>query len=102
MHTHAHMHKHTQLITYGTCFLSFLASAATTSPNADSDLLMFCASFRRSPVADVLLIRSDPARSMRFSFAVLTRPEILLTPFTCVVVQKGSNRGTHTRGEGAA
>ena len=37
-------------------------------PNADRDLLMCSASFRRSPVASVLARRSDPARSTRLSF----------------------------------
>ena len=45
---------------YGTC-LSLRASAAITSPNDDSDLLIDWASFSRSPVASVRDNRSEPA-----------------------------------------
>jgi len=54
------------LFRYGTNF-SPLESAAMTSPSAESDLLMFCASLRRSSVAPVLSARSEPARSTRLS-----------------------------------
>ena len=38
-----------------------------TLPSADKDWLMDEPSFRRSPVAPVLLARSEPARSMRLN-----------------------------------
>lgn len=44
--------------------------AAMTSPRADSDLLMCCASRRRLPSAPDLPTRSEPARSTKFSFPV--------------------------------
>ena len=62
---------------YGTC-LSFRASAAMTSPSDDSDLLMFCASFSRSPVASVRERRSEPARSTRCSLEQEPRPVVAL------------------------
>lgn len=39
-----------------------------TSPSADSDLLMYCASRSRLPSAPERPTRSEPARSTRFSF----------------------------------
>ena len=48
------------LLRYGTCVDFLFPNALITSPNADSERLMFCASFRRSPVASVL-----PTRSLR-------------------------------------
>uniref|UniRef100_A0A8C8RFC1 Uncharacterized protein n=1 Tax=Pelusios castaneus TaxID=367368 RepID=A0A8C8RFC1_9SAUR len=39
-----------------------------TSPRASRDLLMFWASFSRSPCAPDFQTRSEPARSTRFSF----------------------------------
>lgn len=44
--------------------------AAITSPRADSDLLMCCASRRRLPSAPDFPTRSEPAKSTRFSFPV--------------------------------
>uniref|UniRef100_A0A8C6SK97 Uncharacterized protein n=1 Tax=Neogobius melanostomus TaxID=47308 RepID=A0A8C6SK97_9GOBI len=43
-------------------------SAEMTFPSADSDRLIFVASFSLSPCAPVLVCRSLPARSTRFSF----------------------------------
>uniref|UniRef100_A0A672HEY6 Uncharacterized protein n=1 Tax=Salarias fasciatus TaxID=181472 RepID=A0A672HEY6_SALFA len=43
-------------------------SAEMTFPRADSDRLIFVASFSRSPWAPVLVCRSLPARSTRLSF----------------------------------
>lgn len=53
-----------------------------TSPRADSDLLMCCASRRRLPSAPDLPTRSEPARSTRFSFPVVRRPVLQSTPRT--------------------
>ena len=50
------------LLRKGTCFWS-APRAAMTSPSADSDLLMFWASFSAWPVAPDLSMRSLPARS---------------------------------------
>ena len=47
-----------------------------TSPSADKDLLMFCASFKRSPVALVRDSLSEPARSMRCSLPKLIAPVV--------------------------
>mmetsp|Transcript_32364 Transcript_32364/g.77703 ORF Transcript_32364/g.77703 Transcript_32364/m.77703 type:complete len:203 (-) Transcript_32364:1360-1968(-) len=49
---------------YGTCEDLF-ASACRTSPRALRDLLMWFASFIRSPSARESLVRSDPAKSHR-------------------------------------
>jgi hypothetical protein len=46
----------------GTC-ACFAPLAAITSPRAERDWLMFCASFKAWPVAPDLLILSDPAKS---------------------------------------
>ena len=50
---------------YGTCLLPD-PRLAITSPNADRLLLILCASLSLSPLASVLLIRSLPARSIKF------------------------------------
>jgi hypothetical protein len=42
-----------------------------TLPKADSDKLIFVASFILSPVAPVLFALSDPAKSTKFSFPFL-------------------------------
>ncbi len=39
-------------------------NTAMTSPNADKDLLILCASRNRSALAPVLSARSEPIRSM--------------------------------------
>mmetsp|Transcript_14947 Transcript_14947/g.33018 ORF Transcript_14947/g.33018 Transcript_14947/m.33018 type:complete len:375 (-) Transcript_14947:706-1830(-) len=57
----------------GTC-ACFAALAAITSPKADKDLLMLLASVRAWPIAPDLLIRSDPARSTRFSLPLVCTP----------------------------
>ena len=53
---------------YGMCELFPSTSALITLPSADSERLIFVASFNRSPVDPVLACRSLPARSTRFSF----------------------------------
>lgn len=55
-------------------------SAAMTSPRADRDLLMLCASLSTLPVALLRPTRSDPARSSR-----LSRVTTSLTPSVCVI-----------------
>ena len=57
-------------------------SACTTSPKAESDLLMCCASFRRSPVASDFATRSDPARSTRYNTPRVAAPVSTLRPST--------------------
>mmetsp|Transcript_46389 Transcript_46389/g.88563 ORF Transcript_46389/g.88563 Transcript_46389/m.88563 type:complete len:307 (+) Transcript_46389:88-1008(+) len=52
------------LLRYGTC-RCFCCRAMMTSPRADSDRLMCCASLSRSPSASDLATRSLPAKSMR-------------------------------------
>lgn len=52
---------------YGMCFPLPSTSAEMTLPRAESERLILHPSFNRSPVAPVLLARSDPARSTRFS-----------------------------------
>lgn len=47
--------------------------ALMTSPSADSDLLMHWASRRRLPSAPDLAIRSEPARSTRFSLPAIDK-----------------------------
>ena len=54
---------------YGT-WASLAPSARTTSPSADSDLLIAAASPRRSPDACVRLRRSEPARSTSARWAL--------------------------------
>uniref|UniRef100_A0A3Q3VM19 Uncharacterized protein n=1 Tax=Mola mola TaxID=94237 RepID=A0A3Q3VM19_MOLML len=56
--------------------------ALMTSPSADRDLLMHCASLRRLPSAPDLAILSEPARSTRFSFpaAGTQRDEFMVQP----------------------
>mmetsp|Transcript_17075 Transcript_17075/g.59890 ORF Transcript_17075/g.59890 Transcript_17075/m.59890 type:complete len:230 (-) Transcript_17075:981-1670(-) len=58
------------LLRYGMNF-SPVESAEMTSPSADRDLLMACASFSRSALAPVLPTRSLPARSTRLSLPVV-------------------------------
>lgn len=55
-----------------------------THPSCDSDLLIFPASFRRSPAAPVCFCLSDPARSTRFILLVLT----LLAPSAALCIPK--------------
>ncbi len=55
----------------GICLETPSTRAFMTFPSADNDKLMFLASSRRSPVACVLLWRSDPARSTRLSLPTL-------------------------------
>lgn len=47
---------------YGMCVLLPSTSADMTLPSVDSDRLILVASFRRTPVAPVLLWRSDPCK----------------------------------------
>ena len=49
------------------CFDFLFPKALITSPSADKERLMFCASLSRSPVASVLLILSEPAKSIKFN-----------------------------------
>ena len=51
------------LLRYGT-WACLALSAEMTSPSADSDLLMCCASFSALPDASLFLTRSEPARSV--------------------------------------
>ena len=48
-----------------------------TFPKADKDKLIFAPSFAVSPVAPVLLIRSDPAKSTKFNL-----PALILYPLS--------------------
>jgi hypothetical protein len=57
---------------FADCF-PLSTSAATTSPSAESERLMFCASTKRCPLASVFEIRSEPARSIRRSYVFFTR-----------------------------
>lgn len=61
-----------------------LARAFITIPNVVKDLLMFPASFKRSPEAAVIFCLSDPARSTKWSFGVFR----FWTPFTKLVIEK--------------
>mmetsp|Transcript_67162 Transcript_67162/g.160537 ORF Transcript_67162/g.160537 Transcript_67162/m.160537 type:complete len:203 (-) Transcript_67162:1892-2500(-) len=65
----------------GTWFC-FLEIAVKTSPSAESDLLMFCASFSRSPWAPEREMRSDPARSIRWSLPWVITPVARLEHLT--------------------
>ena len=58
-----------------------------TLPNADSDRLIFVASFRRSPVACVLDWRSLPAKSTKFNF-----PTVMWSP--CLTLPVESQHST--------
>ena len=60
----------------GMCF-SLLAKAKMTSPRLERDLLMACASLRRSPVAPVRLNRSLPAKSTKLSAPWIGSPASL-------------------------
>lgn len=68
---------------YGTWFpfCPFLPKAEMTSPKALKERLMFCASFSRSPDASVLPTRSEPAKSMRLSFAAGGRTAVKVSAF---------------------
>jgi len=56
-------------------------NAEITFPKADSDRLIFVASFKRSPLAFVLLYRSEPARSTRFNLPAVMRS----APFSSII-----------------
>lgn len=56
---------------YGTC-MAFVLRAANTWPSADSDLLIAAASTSLCPVASVLEILSEPAKSTRVSVPRVT------------------------------
>ena len=74
------------------CWIFLFPSALMTSPRAERERLMFCASFNRSPVASVLLVRSVKLSydvmfhlvmiyhnmMMLFDESVLIRPMVLL------------------------
>ncbi len=53
-----------------------------TSPSADRDLLMLCASFKRSPWASLLATLSLPAKSTSQSLLRVHSPVIKFSPFT--------------------
>lgn len=53
-----------------------------TSPRADKDLLMLCASLRRSPWASLLATLSLPARSTSQSLLFVHSPVIVFSPLT--------------------
>lgn len=59
---------------YGTCFVFPSTKAEITFPKAESDKLIFVASFILSPVAPVLLALSLPAKSTKFNFPFLIMP----------------------------
>mmetsp|Transcript_3440 Transcript_3440/g.6433 ORF Transcript_3440/g.6433 Transcript_3440/m.6433 type:complete len:438 (-) Transcript_3440:317-1630(-) len=69
---------------YGTWLLLF-CSAHTTSPSAESDLLMHCASLRRSPAASECFTRSLPARSTNCNLVHVTTPVALSVASTRMV-----------------
>ena len=69
----------------GMCVAFLLPSALITSPSAERDLLMFCASFSLSPVASVFESRSEPAKSIRCSFPTLLVPSMRFFPLTANV-----------------
>jgi len=56
---------------YGMWWIFPSTRAEITFPSALSDKLIFVAYFMPSPVAPVLLARSDPAKSTKFSLAAL-------------------------------
>ncbi|KAJ0625376.1 hypothetical protein HanLR1_Chr01g0000911 [Helianthus annuus] len=78
---------------YTTCSLctstcAFLcASEDMTSPKADRDLLICCASFNLSPVTSDLSTRSLPARSTKCIQPRRTPPDVRSRPCTCTVKQ---------------
>lgn len=61
----------------GTCFSAFV-SAFITLPKEVKLWLIFLASSSTFPVAPVLPILSDPAKSTRFSFAFLMEPSVFI------------------------
>ena len=56
--------------------------ALSIEKNAESDLLIACASFLRWPSAPLFDSRSDPARSMRCIFPLVVRLSIILRAVT--------------------
>ena len=56
---------------YGMCPTLPSTRALITLPRAESERLIWVASFKRSPVAFVLLYLSEPARSTKFSLPAL-------------------------------
>ena len=62
---------------YGICF-AFWSSASITSPRALKLLLICCVSFICTPVTPLLLAFSEPAKSIKWSFA------LVVVPFTIV------------------
>lgn len=60
----------------------FVARADMTSPSAESDLLMFCASLNLSPCASVFANRSLPARSISHNLLFVHSPLIKFSPLT--------------------
>ena len=65
----------------GMCLL-FSWSAAITSPSAESDLLMCCASAIPWPETSLFLTRSEPARSTRWSLPCVVWPVPEWRPLT--------------------
>lgn len=63
-------------------WLLFVVRAWITSPRADKDLLMLCASLRRSPWASLLATLSLPARSTSQSLLFVHSPVIVFSPLT--------------------
>jgi len=56
---------------YGICPTLPSTRALITLPRADNERLIWVASFKRSPVALVLLYLSEPARSTKFNLPAL-------------------------------
>lgn len=79
---------------YGTKLLFASTNADITFPSADSDKLIFVASFRVSPLAPVLLCRSLPAKSTMFSFPTRMWPSV---PVSIVIVKMECDREDYAR-----
>lgn len=74
------------LFLYGTCGF-FWAREAITSPKAERDLLICCASFSLSPVTSDLSTLSLPARSTRCIQPRRMVSDVKSLPWTCTVKQ---------------
>ena len=81
----------------GICCIFLFPNALMTSPRAERDRLMFCASFKRSPVASVLLVRSI-MRSYTCKCHYLIKLILLRNSMICCIVCCCVD--THAREEG--
>ena len=72
------------LFLYGT-WAFFCAKAKITSPRADRDLFIYCASFNLSPIASDRSTLSLPARSIKWRHPREVDPFFKSNPLTCTV-----------------